>query len=401
MIEIIKDTKIDFMRAGRPLMGLSLLLLLGSVGVLLVRGLNLGIEFTGGTELQIKYAARPDVGAIRAALEAGGLTSQVVTTIGDPSENEVYIRLGAVPGAGDEDLTTRVARTLRDADGGSGRLDLNVADAASIARLLAGIPDVGAEPATALAQAIVAERREAAIFAGFDELQAIPGFTPEIGEFLRDTAEFGPFAVRSQSYVGPAVGRELVRKAAWAILLSLVVMLLYIWVRYQLQWGFAAVLAVAHDALITLAAFSLLWKEMSLPVVAAFLTLIGYSVNDTVVIFDRIRENLRNRVGGSLEETVNLSINQTLSRTIITSGLTWMSCLGLYLFGGPALNAFAFVLTFGIVIGSYSTICIASPFLVMWKRFLDRRARTTATAAAAPGGRPARKLRNPSSRRAG
>ena len=131
--------------------------------------------------------------------------------------------------------------------------------------------------------------------------------------------------------------------------------------------------ALAHDTLITLGLFSLFGKEMSLPVVAAFLTLVGYSVNDTVVVFDRIRENLRIKRGQSLEQVINLSINQTLSRTIITSGLTWIVVVGLLVFGGSALNAFAFVLTIGVMVGTYSSIYIASPILVIWKRFVDSR----------------------------
>jgi preprotein translocase subunit SecF len=134
------------------------------------------------------------------------------------------------------------------------------------------------------------------------------------------------------------------------------------------------VLALAHDTLITLGLFSLFTKEMSLPVVAAFLTLVGYSVNDTVVVFDRIRENVRNRSAPTFEGTINLSINQTLGRTIITSGLTWVVVFGLYLFGGPALNSFAFVLSVGVIVGTYSSIYIASPILLLWGGVADRQA---------------------------
>ena len=189
--------------------------------------------------------------------------------------------------------------------------------------------------------------------------------------------------MRSQSYIGPAIGKELMQKAMFAILGSLIGMLIYIWIRFQLQWGFAAVVALTHDAVITLGLFSLFGKEMSLPVVAAFLTLIGYSVNDTVVVFDRIRENLRNRRGTDLIDIVNLSINQTLSRTIITSGLTWIVVFGLYLFGGEALKPFSFVLSVGVLVGTYSSIYVASPFLVMWQQFITRRGMGSGAAAGA------------------
>jgi len=191
--------------------------------------------------------------------------------------------------------------------------------------------------------------------------------------------ELGPLSLRKRSYVGPAVGEQLVQKTLYAIVGSLVGMLLYIWIRFQLQWGFAAVVALAHDTLITLGLFSIFNQEMSLPVVAAFLTLVGYSVNDTVVVFDRIRENLRTRGSESIEVTVNQSINQTLSRTIITSGLTWVVVLALLVFGGAALKPFAFVLSVGVVVGTYSSIYVASPFLVIWTEFLAKRRRATAT----------------------
>jgi preprotein translocase subunit SecF len=162
-------------------------------------------------------------------------------------------------------------------------------------------------------------------------------------------------------------------KAMFAILGSLAGMLAYIWIRFQLRWGIAAVLALVHDTIVTLGLFSLFHYEMSLPVIAAFLTLIGYSVNDTVVVFDRVRENVRARTSPTFEETLNLSLNQTLSRTIITSGLTFLCVLALYLFGGPALEPFSFVLTVGIIVGSYSSISVAAPVIVLWSRRSGRK----------------------------
>ena len=211
--------------------------------------------------------------------------------------------------------------------------------------------------------------RTPAIFHSIGDAQAVPGLSAELHAFLGEHCFTGPRAVRSQSYVGPSIGQELMSKARLAIVLSLVMMLLYIWLRFQLRWGVAAVIALTHDTLITLGLFALFGKELSLPVVAAFLTLVGYSVNDTVVVFDRIRENLRNRSGSGLVETINLSLNQTLGRTVVTSGLTWIVVFGLYLYGGPALNPFAFVLTVGIIVGTYSSIFVASPVLVLWDRW--------------------------------
>jgi len=258
--------------------------------------------------VQLQYQAKPDVGTVRDLLAKAGFGGSVVTTIGKPEENEIYVRVPLVKGAKDEDLAPRVVKALQTSQG---------ADA---------------------------------------------------------------FTVQSQSYIGPTVGRELVKKALGAILGSMAGMLIYIWIRFEFQWGLAAVVALVHDSIITLGLFSVFGYEMSLPVVAAFLTLVGYSVNDTVVIFDRIRENLKARGGtvGSLPELINVSMNQALSRTLLTSLLTWIVCVFLFALGGPALRDFAFVLVVGIVVGTYSSIYIASPILVVWQDWRSGRAKSKA-----------------------
>jgi len=174
------------------------------------------------------------------------------------------------------------------------------------------------------------------------------------------------FEIRSVEIVGPQVGAQLRRQALLATLYSLGGMLVYLWFRFELIYGVAAVVAVFHDTLITIGAFSLLNYEISLTVIAAILTLIGYSMNDTIVIFDRIRENLKTQRRMPLAQLVNLSINQTLSRTILTSGLTFLTVLSLYLFGGEVLHGFSFALVVGILIGTYSSIAVAAPMLVAY-----------------------------------
>jgi preprotein translocase subunit SecF len=292
------------------------------------------------------------------------------------------------------DIFSEVREALRPAlfpDLGDGA-DLNIADETSLRRLLDGVIGMGAEEAAALAGSVAEAREDAAIFHSWDEVATVPGMTPEALQYLKDNAELGPVSLRSQSYIGPAIGKELMNKAMVAVIGSLIGMLIYIWIRFQLQWGFAAVAALTHDTLVVLGLFALAGEEMSLPVVAAFLTLVGYSVNDTVVVFDRIRENLKTQRADSLEALINTSINQTLSRTIITSGLTWVVVACLYVFGGPALRPFAFVITVGVVVGTYSSIYVASPILVLWKRFVDKRR----LASGAAGGRKARKVRRSS-----
>ncbi len=181
------------------------------------------------------------------------------------------------------------------------------------------------------------------------------------------------FTVEQVEIVGPTAGLELQKQAAWATAYSLIGMLIYLWFRFELIYGVAAVVAVFHDTLITVGAFSLTNQEITLTVIAAILTLIGYSMNDTIVVFDRIRENLATSRRESLHDVVNRSINQTLSRTVISSGLTFLTVLSLYLFGGEVLHGFSFALVVGILIGTYSSIAVAAPMLVAYQDWRVKR----------------------------
>src|SRR6266700_758051 len=183
----------------------------------------------------------------------------------------------------------------------------------------------------------------------------------------------GQATIEQVEIVGPTAGKQLQKQAWLATLYSLIGMLIYLWFRFELIYGVAAVVAVFHDTLITVGAFSLTNQEITLTVIAAILTLIGYSMNDTIVVFDRIRENVKLMRRESLAEIVNRSINQTLSRTILTSGLTFLTVLSLYLFGGEVLHGFSFALVVGIVIGTYSSIAVAAPMLVAWQEWRSAR----------------------------
>ena len=190
------------------------------------------------------------------------------------------------------------------------------------------------------------------------------------------------FTVRNVQVVGPTVGKQLEKQALLATLYSMLGMLVYLWFRFQLIYGVAAVVACFHDTLITVGAFALTNQEISLTVIAAILTLVGYSMNDTIVVFDRIRENLRLSRRESLPEVVNRSINQTLSRTVLTSGLTFLTVLSLYVFGGQVLRGFSFALVIGILIGTYSSIAVAAPMLVAWQEWRARQGNEAALPAA-------------------
>ena len=194
------------------------------------------------------------------------------------------------------------------------------------------------------------------------------------------------FTIEQVEIVGPTAGRQLQKQALLATIYSLIGMLIYLWFRFELIYGVAAVVAVFHDTLITVGAFSLTNQEITLTVIAAILTLIGYSMNDTIVVFDRIRENLATSRRESLADVVNRSINQTLSRTVISSGLTFLTVLSLYLFGGEVLHGFSFALVIGILIGTYSSIAVAAPMLVAYQDWRAKRGKV----ATLPAGRKAK-----------
>jgi preprotein translocase subunit SecF len=383
---VLKQPNFDFMRYGRRVMAISVAAVLAALVVIAERGINYGVEFAGGTELQLRFQEEQDLGAIRATVQAFSGREGVVTTIGPEANHEIYIKIaGTAPDGSGQDLTTRITDSLRSASVRPGLSDLNAVDVSGLQRLLREVPSVSASEAESLARAIAERRDGVDIFRSVEDLATIDGMRPEVLEQLRQRTYAGPLVLRSQSYVGPAIGAEQRSSANWAIVGSLLGMLVYIWVRFQFEWGLAAVVALFHDVALTLGLFVLLDLEMTLAVVAAFLTLVGYSVNDTVVIFDRIRENLKARVGGDLESTINLSINQTLSRTIITAGLTFLVVFVLLLFGGSGLQSFSFVLSAGIIFGSYSTFFVACPFIVVWRAFLARRAAARASVAGSTG----------------
>ena len=237
---------------------------------------------------------------------------------------------------------------------------------------LAGAPGA-AEKYAQQAAAILNHRDQdlGGMFSSIDQLNGVAD--PAVVNQLKQGAYLSGFHVFAADIIGPQVGALLRRQALLATLYSLLGMLVYLWFRFELIYGVAAVVAVFHDTLITVGAFSLSNQEITLTVIAAILTLIGYSMNDTIVVFDRIRENLRLSRRETLTTVVNRSINQTLSRTVLTSGLTFLTVLSLYLFGGEVLHGFSFALVIGILIGTYSSIAVAAPMLVAYQEWRAKR----------------------------
>jgi preprotein translocase subunit SecF len=273
----------------------------------------LGVDFQGGTQVQVQFDHTPDLGKIRQAVAAAGIKDADVVNYDEQKLNEVLVSL----------------------------------------------PE---------------QQDESSLDAGREQ----------IFNALKDHYDSTITAknIRNVQVVGPTVGRQLEKKAALATLYSLLGMLVYLWFRFQLIYGVAAVVACFHDTLITVGAFALTGQEISLTVIAAILTLVGYSMNDTIVVFDRIRENLRLSRRESLPDVVNRSINQTLSRTVLTSGLTFVTVLSLYIFGGQVLKGFSFALVIGILIGTYSSIAVAAPMLVAYQQWRSSKGQTVVLPAA-------------------
>jgi preprotein translocase subunit SecF len=301
-MRLFKDAKYPFMAGRRRAYIASAVLIgIGLASIVLHGGLQYGVDFTGGTLVQVEFNEHVDAANLRSVVEEAGFAGAAIQGFG--GDREYLIRL----------------QTFEE---------------------VAGQGEV--------------ERMLAALSAGFGE----DGYT-----VLRVEA------------VGPKVGSELQRKAVLAILMSFVLTLIYLAFRFEWRFGVAAVVATIHDILITFGFISLVGIEITLGTVAAILTIVGYSLNDTIVVFDRIRENLRKKRKEPYETTLNRSINETLPRTVLTSGTTLVTLMALFLFGGSVIRPFAMVLILGVVIGTYSSIFVASPALLEIEEYSRRRAK--------------------------
>jgi len=374
-MRIIGDTNIPFLGYRRVALTLSLLIILAGLAYeLLGHGLNLGIDFVGGTQVTVKFKSAPDLGKIRDTMSDITTGTPALQRFDEPEKHEILIRVENPEGE-EGDFTAPIIDLLhRDFNPGlTDAFDLNTQGSQELTALLvAADPDgtgLDAEGAAEhygpMADAVLQLRKEHGIFTSKDELDDVAALSDNARSLLKERVELGEFALLGAESVGPSVGADLQEKAELAIVFSLLGMLAYIWLRFQLPFGIGAVAALFHDVLITLSALAITSREINLSTIAALLALVGYSVNDTVVVFDRVRENLKLHRGEDLEQVMNASINQTLSRTLITSGTTLLVVLSLYIFGGEVINTFAFVLLVGILVGTYSSIFVASP-VALW-----------------------------------
>ena len=382
-MEFFRNTNIDFLGKKWYFLAFSLIFSLAGVfSMLFWHHIPLGVDFRGGTLVYVKYSHTPDPGVIHSDIDRAGLKNARVQRYGLPSNNEVLISLD-IQETSEKDLSKGKDEIKNALEGGAananpGKQDLNNSSSLTLANyLLEKDPlhlGTDANPRyTAMAQAIVdyRDKVKSGVLGSMDELKGTAD--PSVLAALKDGFFLSDFGVRNVEIVGPQVGQQLRKQAILATLYSLAGMLVYLALRFEWIYGVAAVLTVFHDTLITVGAFSLLNWEISLTVIAAILTLIGYSNNDTIVVFDRIRENIKLLRREKLSDIVNKSINQTLSRTILTAGLTFLTVLALFLFGGEVLHGFSFALVIGILIGTYSSIAIAAPILVAYQEWRTER----------------------------
>jgi preprotein translocase subunit SecF len=389
-VELFRGINVDWLGKKWYFLGFSLIFsVAGVLSMLFWHGIPLGVDFTGGTKVYVKFAAAPDNSRLHAALDKAGLKDAPIQTFGAAADHEVMISLPQ-SATSENQLDAERARIVGTLEANyssasaAGKVDFDNASRGEIADVLT--PSLGAQPAQQAGTSITSYRdtQKSGLLASLDDLSSVA--SPAVIATLKQSGFLSGFHVRNVEVVGPQVGSQLRKQALLATLYSLAGMLVYLWFRFELIYGVAAVVAVFHDTLITVGAFSLTNREINLTVVAAVLTLVGYSMNDTIVVFDRIRENLRTRRREGLAVVVNRSINQTMSRTILTSGLTFLTVLSLFLFGGEVLHNFSFALVVGILIGTYSSIAVAAPMLVAYQDWRAARGKV----AALPAGKRAR-----------
>jgi preprotein translocase subunit SecF len=381
-MELFRQTNIDFLKYKWYAIGASwLLIAVGLFAIFVQKGLKFGIDFAGGTQIAVQFAQRPDLDRLRKVLDGANLGDVGLQRYGEPERNQVLIRVQQQKGEG-RDVSHDVQNALRaglQPGADPAKIDLNRDGRDVISgRLAAADPDrppaIVANYYPSIADRVIKYRSEIGVFRATADLDRIPDVSSAVRTWLKANAYTGPFVLLSAENVGPQVGADLRKKALLAVVWSIAGMLAYIAIRFRsLPFGVGAIVALIHDTLITIGLLALFGREFNLVVVAALLTLVGYSVNDTVVVYDRVRENQRSPKKEGLESVINRSINQTLSRTILTSGATMLVVIALFFLGGEVLNTFALTLIIGIIIGTYSSIYVAAAIVVIWKDLRGRR----------------------------
>ena len=395
-MELFKNTNYDFLGKKWPFIFASLVLTAaGFISIAAKGGLKYGIDFKQGVMMTVKFAYTPPLDKIRAAMSRSPkITGEVSVQNETSAQNTVEIGTEAVSegqmNVNRQDMSDVLTATF--GQGAGGKLDFNNAGHDALAERLRDAlarnnVSASEQDLQNLVTGLLSTRdtQHSGLIANFNQLSSTPGVNTGIMNTLHEECYLAPFHIAGVEMVGPKVGAELRKKAVLATLYALAGMLAYIAFRFEWIYGLGAVIACFHDTIITIGLFSLFNKDITMTVIAALLTLVGYSMNDTIVIFDRIRENLKISRREPLEAVMNRAVNQTLSRTVMTSGLTFLTVIALFLFGGPVLNGFSFALVCGILVGTYSSVFVASPIVLFWHGWADRRGgRTAPVMATAP-----------------
>lgn len=372
-MRLFGNTSIDFLKYRYMAAALSGFLIVASlVSIGLHSGLRYGIDFAGGTQVIVLFAERPDLDELRGALEQQAIEEPTIQEfLAEESRHEVLIKTPQSDEGGA--LVSEINAALDRYDpteAPAGQDDFNTISRDELAnRLLERNPlefdtvvDLGNARSTYrdIADRALSARDTPGLLTSWDALDAL-SLDPRVSDWMKSTFYLGSHAVIGQEFVGPQVGADLRRQTLLAMSLALGGLLAYITYRFEFRFGVGAVAALVHDVIIAVGAFSITNREFNLPVVAAFLTIVGYSLNDTVVVFDRVRENAQTQRRVPLYDRLNLSINQTLSRTVLTSGTTLIVVIALFVYGGSGINNFAFALLVGVIVGTYSSIFVATP----------------------------------------
>jgi preprotein translocase subunit SecF len=384
-MQLFKTPHIQFLKYKYIALGVTALIVsAGILNITAFKGLKLGVDFGEGTLLRVMLKTPANEGDIRDLLGSVGLGKSQVQKSGTTGR-EFQIRAMETVNTqateadlleAHEALADKIIAALRGEEGKAerarGLVDLNTVDIKTLTGLLeTAFPGSGPESA----ERVMAHRTAAGIIADFKDLSGL-GLKPEVVGFLQDKTFLGKMTVLSRETVGPQVGADLRRKAVQATIWSLIGMLIYIALRFKIEYGVAAIFTLAQDVLITLSLYSFTNREINLPIIAGILTIVGFSINDTIVIFDRVRENQKLMRGKALEEVMNVSINQCLGRTVITSGTVFLTVGALYFFGGEVINDFAFLMLIGTIEGVYSTVYLSCPVVLFWQKlFKSKNAR--------------------------
>ena len=383
-----KDPDFKFMNKRLIAFVISGLIIAAGIFTFYTKGFNLGVDFTGGTMVEVSFREAISVGELRNSLQEVGLGKSEITKVGS-DENKFFIKtiqsLDEETEQGDgEDISLHEEITLKmreqflgsneKGDLASGKIDLNNSSLKKITDFIAS-DGIRLEDAVESAGKIdgLKKTNSTGLISGIEEIEKL-GLKKRVETLLREKTFFGNFTFLSVDFVGSQVGYKLRQQTTLATIWALLGMLVYIGFRFRFIFGIAAVITLAHDIFIALSFILFFNVEFSLSVVAAILTIVGYSLNDTIVIFDRVRDNLKSMRRNNAEEILDKSINQTLSRTIVTSGTTLATVLSLFFLGGEVIHAFSFTLIVGVITGTYSSIFQSCAWLKIWeKQFLGKK----------------------------